>query len=106
MPPTTRTRLLVAAPLATLLALAAGLLIVRSRPSLLECLLLSLVPAALLVLSIALCMIALYHGDGQDGGGGGWDGDDDLPELPGGGIDWDQFDRDFHAYVERQLVTL
>lgn len=44
----------------------------------------------------------------SDGGGGGGGGRDDPSggpgDLPTGGVDWDQFEREFRAYAERRQL--
>jgi hypothetical protein len=74
-----------------------------------KCLTAAILPAVLTVVSVGLFVLA--HELGRDGwgrGGGGGDGPDAGPSGPVGGIefDWDGFETEFWAYVDRQYTLV
>ncbi|HUO69341.1 MAG TPA: hypothetical protein VMU39_01080 [Solirubrobacteraceae bacterium] len=77
-----------------------------SSPS--QCVLVAIVPALLTFLSIGLFLLAHELGHGGWGPGRGGEDPEAPPRGPSGGldVDWEQFERDFQAYAERQYVTV
>lgn len=69
------------------------------------------VSVAPLALVVYLCLLspASWPGGG-DGGRGPGRGDDppeppDSPDEPGGGVDWERFERDFWAHVDEHVLV-
>jgi hypothetical protein len=82
--------------------------IANAKPCCIDaCVVRAVVPALLTILSVGLFLLAQELGRGGWGPGRGGDDPDAPPPGPSGGLetDWDQFERDFQEYVERQYVT-
>jgi hypothetical protein len=73
-----------------------------------QCLAAAILPAVLTVVSVGLFVLAHELGRDGWGRGGGGDGPDPGPSGPTGGIafDWDGFETEFWAYVDRQYTLV
>ena len=63
------------------------------------------VAVAPLALALYLCLLTggSWHDDDDDGDGGDGERPPDTPGEPGGGPEWERFEREFWAHVDRQL---